>query len=717
MQHINIYEMKNGSVLEVTITSHRLRLLKIEAAAARICMRTVARCLQHRFSRQLTTVPPKWWQQGWSRQRAGSVAEAELLAPLAELLMPHAPPLELFRSFPSPPGWAGHYLEPDLATHGLLRDPEAALFIEYDGYWRHGEKAGIEMDQLKNLFLLTFAPTGSKVIRIGHKMSQRGNCDANILWVCVDPWRQGDQKALAFTFGQLLAQIVDGLPSALNQDMLRKLQGQTGRKALHLAVDSKNIVEAAMKAKGRNTREEISSFLHRQGFTVIHISMMLESQLSPGQSIDNNLKPKLQWLSQLGLSKSQVAKAVAAFPKFLGCRIEQNLKPTVQWLLDMGLSKPQIAKVVATNPATLGYSIELNLKPTVQWLLDMGLSKPQIAKAVATHPAILGYSIEENLKPTVQWLLDLGLSKAQAAKAVATSPAALGLSIEQKLKPTVQWLLDLGLSKAQVAKTVATFPATLGLSIELNLKPTVQWLLDMGLSKAQVAKAVATFPALLGYSIEENLKPTVQWLLDLGLNKTQVAKAVATSPAALGLSIEQKLKPTVQWLLDLGLSKAQVAKAVATFPATLGLSIELNLKPTVQWLLDMGLSKAQVAKAVATFPALLGYSIEENLKPTVQWLLDLGLNKTQVAKAVANKPQIFGYSIEQNLKPKYILLAGAFGPDYSAQMIARFPPILGYSHNRLTWRLSVLADRNETMKLAAVMSLTPDAFQKRFLCD
>ena len=455
----------------------------------------------------------------------------------------------------------------------MLRDAEAALFIEYDGYWRHREKAGVKMDQLKNSALLAFAPAGSKVIRIGHKMSQRGNCDANILCVCVDTWRLGDQKALTFTFGQLLVQMVDGLQSALNQELLRKLQGQTGRKVLHLAVDSKSIIDAAMKAKGRNTKEEISTFLHGQGFTAIHIGMMQESKLLAGQSIDLNLKPKLEWLSQQGLNKSQTAKAVSVYPSILGCRIEQNLKPTVQWLLDLGLSKSQVAKAVATFPATLGLSIEQNLKLTVQWLLDLGLSKAQVAKAVATHPAILGYSMEQNLKPTVQWLLDLGLSQ------------------------------------------------------------------------TQVAKAVATFPAILGCSIEQNLKPTVQWLLDLGLSQTQVAKAVATHPA------------------------------------------------------------------------ILGYSIEQNLKPKVQWLLDVGLSQHQVAKAVATHPPVLGYSIENNCKHKYNLLVGAFGLNFSAQLIARCPQILSYSHDRLTWRLSVLAGRNETMKLVPAISLTPDAFQKRFPCD
>ena len=156
---------------------------------------------------------------------------------------------------------------------------------------------------------------------------------------------------------------------------------------------------------------------------------------------------------------------------------------------------------------------------------------------------------------------------------------------------------------------------------------------------------------------------------------------------------------------------------MATFPAILGYSIEQNLKPTVQWLLDLGLSKTQVVKIVASKPQVFGCSIEQNLKPKVQWLLDVGLNKTQIAKVVTTFPPILGLSIEKNCKPKYILLVGTFGPDYSAQLIARFPPILGYSRDRLSGRLSVLAGRNETMKLAAAMSLAPDAFQKRFPSD
>ncbi|CAK9104785.1 unnamed protein product, partial [Durusdinium trenchii] len=543
-------------------------LVRSSAAA----MRVAARCLQQRFSSRSTTVCPIWWQQGWSRQRAGSVAEAELLAPLGELLMPNTPILELFRSFPSPPGWAGHYLEPDLTAHGVLKSQQAALFIEYDGYWRHGEKAGIDMDQLKNAALLDFAPTGSKVIRISHTpyKSVKFQSDKAILQICVDVWRQGDSKRRSDALHGVLEQMLDAFQEVLDPKTLRQLQMQRDTGTIHVSNFARSVAEAAAMARGRNSVKEISAFLDGEGFSRKNVDLMLKGPLSGCRCIQTNLQPKLKWLRQLGLSHEQVAKAVTICP------------------------------------------------------------------------AILGYSVEQNLKPTVQWLLGLGLNK------------------------------------TQVAKAVATFPAILGCSIEQNLKPTIQWLLGLGLNKTQVAKAVATFPAILGYSIEQNLKPTIQWLLGLGLNKTQVAKAVACKPQVLGYSIKQ------------------------------------NLKPTAQWLLDLGLSKSQVAKVVAAFPAILGYSIEQNLKPTIQWLLDVGLSKSGVASAVASFPNFLGLSIDKSLQPKYSLLVAAFGPTGAGQFIARNPRILSYSQRRLNERLSVLANRNETEKLASVMSLTMPAFEKRF---
>ena len=135
----------------------------------------------------------------------------------------------------------------------------------------------------------------------------------------------------------------------------------------------------------------------------------------------------MQWLLDLGLTKSQVAKAVATSPQILGCSLEQNLKPTVQWLLDLGLTKSQVAKAVADHPPILWLSMEQNLQPTVQWFLDLGLSNTDIAKGVASYPRMLGLSVSENLRHKVSMLHTFS-SPEFATALVRKSPRILGYS-------------------------------------------------------------------------------------------------------------------------------------------------------------------------------------------------------------------------------------------------------------------------------------------------
>ena len=621
--------------------------------------------------------PPIWWQEGWARQRAGSVAEAELLAPLGELLMPGVPVTEMFRSFKSPAAWGGHYLEPDLTAYGVLKDKTAALFVEYDGYWRHGTKEGMANDHMKNAALLGFAPPGSYVVRISHE--NECQLEENVLWVTVNPWRPGDHKSFTRTLENVLKEVVPRLQHALNPGVCKRFQAHLSDKRLFvISRSAKKYRESAFVQRGGNTTEEIQNFLSAEGFGQADIDRLHKQALICGPSIETTLQPLLQLLSRSGLTQGQVAKAVATSPQIFGLSIQQNLKPTVQWFLDLGLTKSQFAKVVATFPEVLGYSIEKNLKPTVQWFLDLGLTESQVVRAVATHPQVLGLSIEQNLKPTVKWFLNFGLTKSQIAKAVAAFPAFLWLSLEDNLNPTVQWFLDLGLTKSQVAKAVATHPQILGLSIEQNLQPTVQWFLDLGLTEIQVAGAVAARPQILGYSIEQNLQPTVQWFLDLGLTESQVVRAVATHPQVLGLSIEQNLKPTVKWFLNFGLTKSQIAKAVAAFPAFLWLSLEDNLNPSVQWFLELGLTQSQVAMAVATFPQILCLRID-------------------------------------NLACKVKLLRAYLAPRGAVELIAHWPRILSYSQKRMEDRLHILSETGNLGRLMGAMTLTEDAFHKRFV--
>ena len=558
--------------------------------------------------------------------------------------MPGVPVGEMFRSFKSPAGWGGNYLEPDLTACSLLKDENAALFVEYDGYYLHATKEGMERDLLKNKALLKFAPEGSLVVRICH--AGESQLKKHALWVSVKTWVRGDQMSLARVLNDVLEESVPRLRHALNPCVCKRLEAHMlDKKPIMISRSAQDFRETAVAASKGNTAEEIYNFLSAEGFENADIERLPEQALVGGVSI------------------------------------ERTLQPLLLWLLDLGLAKSQVAKALKTKPRLLVYSVELNLKPTVQWFVDLGLTKSQVAKAVASCPSILGLSIEQNLNPTMQWFLDLGLTKSQVAKAVTIAPQILGFSVEQKLTPTVQWFVDLGLTKSQVAKAVASCPSTLGLSIEQNLNPTTQWLLDLGLTKSQVAKALKRKPQLLAYSVELNLKPTVQWFVDLGLSQSQVAKAVASCPSILGYSVEQNLKPTVQWFVDLGLTKSQVAKTVVALPQILGCSVEKNLKPTVQWLVDLGLSKNEVTKMVANRPQILSLSVEKNLTSKVK-LLHTFLPARDVLGLIARMPGILTYR-RQRLEDRLNILAEQ---DSLAKLISAMPLTDEAFHKRFVIR-------------------------------
>ena len=513
----------------------------------------------------------------------------------------------------------------------------------------------------------------------------------------------------------------------------------------------------SVRLSGLSTEMMLQSRIHQlldMGQTKSEIvEVIAATSISPNLDrwLGQNLHGTTQWLLEQGLAEDEVVRAIIMCPLTLSCRIQQNLQAVAMWLLDLGLSHSGVAKTIYTFPSTLARGIQEDLKPIVQWLGGLGLDQAHIARVIAKCPQILGRSLQEDLIPIVQWLNGLGLSRHQVAKIATRCPALLccsldkdlrpklhmmrgfgfsdaqagqtiirfpggflGPSVESKLQPLCQWLGGLGLTQGETAQIIAIVPQTLRCSIDKNLEPVVQWLRDLGLNEAQVAKTLVRFPPTLCYSIDKNLKRTTSWLVDLGLSQGRVAKIISGFPSILGCSIEKKLQPAVALLQSLRLNEVQITKAIARCPEILYLSIAKNLKPTSRWLLSLGLTQVELAKVIATFPKALSCSVEKNLKLKVQWLLGLGLSKLEVAKVIASFPAIFSYSINQNLKQKVAILQKVFGVCGAAQAIARRPIILGYSHQRLTTRLRVLSEQNETMKLIAAVEMTEDRFRSRF---
>ena len=208
--------------------------------------------------RWMSSAPPKWWRNGWPRERPGSVAEAELLSQLGSLLKPRTPLAELFRRFPAPEGWGGNYLEPDLSVHGVLQN-NAALFVEYDGYWRHGEVEGVLADGKKNAALLAYAPPGSLVIRVSH--TARSCREGSVLWIAVGQWRSGDQKSIWKALKAILGELTSEFHAALRPEVAKRLQTHADKYFMAMPLGAEKFVRSVAMVAGGSTIEAISDFL------------------------------------------------------------------------------------------------------------------------------------------------------------------------------------------------------------------------------------------------------------------------------------------------------------------------------------------------------------------------------------------------------------------------------------------------------------------------
>ena len=641
-------------------------------------------------------MPPTWWQGGWRRQCFGSRKEVELFSQLAAVLMPQTPVCELFRSFPGVVGEDD--LEPILTACGSLKDPNAALFVLYNG--EHGKRDGSDEFQQA---LLAYGPPGSHILHISHTESRP--LEDNILCVEMDAWHSGDEASLSKVLTDVAMQISLGLRHVLCPEVLEQLQDATGLRTTYPVSNLEDYASLAAALQG----EDVKSCLRGKGFSPDSIKRMLKSAHLSGKCFEARLCSRIQWLLSLSQEPTQIAEAISTCSPAFGQTLQQRLELTQQRFVNVKFAHDFLGKAIIRFPSIHGITSEYNLEPLVQRLLDLGLSKRQVVKAIKSSPEV-NYGIKDHFETTRQ-LLDLGFSTTQLAQVVAESPEILYSPF--LLKEFLQWLLDFGFARGLITRLVRSCPRILCFSIEGSLKRKMQWFLDLGLSKKQVKKAITTCPQLLAYSVECNLKPKVEGLLDFGMDSNQVAKAIAASPEILKYNVEKNLKPKVQWFLEVGMKRNQVAKAIVAFPPLLHCSIQ-NMKQKVEWLLELGVSREHLAKAIANFPQILSFHIE-NLKSKVLWLVDLGLSRPQAARVISFFPTFFKYSIDKNLAHKQTLLQTNLGAARTAELVRKRPSILSLSYQRLKTRLEIVMEQKKTHKLEHVLMMTQDRFQALYL--
>ncbi|KAL2634691.1 hypothetical protein R1flu_006170 [Riccia fluitans] len=252
---------------------------------------------------------------------------------------------------------------------------------------------------------------------------------------------------------------------------------------------------------------------------------------------------------EVGVEKKDFGNLLFANPYIAGSSVEECLRPKVEFLRERGITKEEMGKMVLRSPQILTYSLEGKLLAIEQKLLEVGLKDEEIGRVFVRYPALIGTSIGKFDK-NVQSLKEAGIS--EVAKAIFKLPQIMSLSLGNKYRGILQFLQDeLNLQNDQISKIVSSQISILSFSVETNIRPKVGFFLDMGLQNDDIARLVVKYPNIFCHSLEKSIKPKVQYLVNE--MKLQVMELIAF-PHYLSYSLPDRIRPRHEYVSKYGFS-------------------------------------------------------------------------------------------------------------------------------------------------------------------
>lgn len=315
------------------------------------------------------------------------------------------------------------------------------------------------------------------------------------------------------------------------------------------------------------------------------------------------------------------------------------------------------------------------------------------------------------------FLNELGLSKQKVLGLAIASPATFEHNIDSWVRPQVDYLREIGVPPAKVGRMIVAFPQLLEISLEKK-EAAVAYLESLGIPVHSVGKCISSHPQLLGLSVSSKLAPTVDFLMrECRIPVDKIGLLISSFPTVLAYGIDTTLKPRLAYIRnELNVPQHRLGAIILKFPQLLGLAVETNLQPTVRYMVkEVGIPQNDISKIVQQHPQILGLSVEGNLKPKVSFLLnELGVPPERLSRIIASFPTLLSLSIEANLRPKLEYLTSEGG--FSREDVLKAPHLLAYSlKQRIQPRIEFLKSTDSKMALHSILSLSNQAFERRFL--
>lgn len=225
-----------------------------------------------------------------------------------------------------------------------------------------------------------------------------------------------------------------------------------------------------------------------------------------------NLQSKLNLLSGLGLSSTDLVKIINCRPRFLGSRINKFFDGRLDYLQEFFGSREILLKAIIRNPSLLTYDFYTKIKPVVATYEDIGVSRKDLIAMLLSRPTLIPRTSINDEK--LEYIRKTGISRdSKMYKYVVT---LFAISRTETIRAKLANFEKFGFSEDEVLGLVGRSPLMLTLSID-KVQRNMTFILSM---MKLPANAVLGYPFLLFFNLEAVLKPRMllaRKIQDMGL--------------------------------------------------------------------------------------------------------------------------------------------------------------------------------------------------------
>jgi mTERF domain-containing protein, mitochondrial len=253
--------------------------------------------------------------------------------------------------------------------------------------------------------------------------------------------------------------------------------------------------------------------------------------------IKSSARPEtvVKFLSDTGLSDTQIKAVVSFCPHLLSYNVENTLKPKVLELIDAGCSGELLVQLIRNNPSAL--CLKDALSRFIFWRDFVGKDDLALSKIIQKNSLLIIHDIDKKITPKINLLKEFGLSNPDVVSLVQCGNRCMNQNPES-FRQILELIEELGIVRG--SRVFLSALKSLGGISKNTIKRKVMFFKDTyGWSQEDMCSAFRKFPSMLAYS-EDKVKSKMDFLIrKAGFEP----RSVSSCPVLIGLSLERVFIP------------------------------------------------------------------------------------------------------------------------------------------------------------------------------